>query len=312
MVHGNVFVFPKSYIKYIFMLAEILAVLPYHSLHKKTALSSLCHKLYSVCILVVILVLTITTCVQSPYTFGTELSTTLPTVNIIYYMSEIIIIIWTVLFINLFGSEKMRKLFLIWYEIDEKLCKLDVRIINDREIIIKIFILWLYALVCFIYDIGWCAESFCKFLFAEHMRRCYVQTLLGVIYGFLHHIYVRFTKVDACLSQILKGKYPISYAKIETVQKVKKETNLKKRIFRTEYLKLKYIILIYTELSEMMDAINHIFGWLLFFIAINIHATVLSSINYILISTNFDYHLLSSSSIILTVAGWLCIEMVST
>lgn len=239
-----------------------------------------------------------------------KMSKSLPILDGIYYFSEYIVNMFTLIILNFLGFQKTQKYFHSLEYINKKFASINFYQSKDDEITkISVFI-HLYFLFVILYELfivmipGGASHTY--FFLFEYFQRYHIQITILVAYQILNAIKNRLAWLNRAIINIGKEKTAVTIRIVE----ISLGNEGKSLNDSTKYT-TKIIIGLYGKICDCLELFNRIFGCIILVVIINTIAMILAAINFIILFVKYNNEKGQNGNYVGVMLNWMILALVS-
>lgn len=283
------FNFRQKHLQLLQITAKYLAILP--KCKTTSAAKNRFSKIYATSLLLIItLLFGISSYGRIRYAFP-KMIRSLPILDGIYYLSEYVTNVVTLVTLNYLHSSEIDQFYYILSEINKKFEVINLYKDNDDSIMIAYLFFHIYFIFVVIYDLLYAVipsgSSGLLFFTFEYFQRYHIQITIMFAYTMLFTIRRRFLWLNKLLVDIAKCDSPILIESVCATLEMK--ITQYKRVYFDINSKIQIAIHIFSEICDLVDTFNSIFGLVLLSIVVNTIAITLTAINFMIVCIKYNY-----------------------
>ena len=263
-------------LKYFFRLLTFLGILPVWNINKREVQTSKRCKLYSLMMLILVTTIYISLLISRVFYIFPMRKSTIISVDTVNYLIQYVLNVVSICQINYFATKKLEKILNVLHFKDKKLVRHQYFVIIFNHLLI--FFLIFYD--CYIWLIEHEISIAEQVLYLQYFQKYHVQMVVLLLYVLIGAIEVKYRSFNIFLLNCL-SKFNVK-ERTTLFSKVSRERD---QDFRNVsiYCDLRNMFELYSEIGDLLETFNDVFGWIIFLIIINLFTDILSSLNFVII-----------------------------
>ena len=292
-------------LKYFFRLLTLLGILPVWNINKRKLQATRRCKLHSLVMLILVTIIYISTIVSRQiYMFPIRKSTIIST-DTIYDFSEYVLNVLSICQTNYFATKKLEMVLNGLRFKDKKLVRHQCVAIIFNHLLI--FFLTFYD--CYIWLIEHKISIAKQIMYLGYIQRYHVQLVVLLLYVLIGAIEVKYRSFNVFLLDCL-SKFNVK-ERTTFFMEVSKERD-QDLVNVPTYCDMRDTFKLYSEIGNLLETFNDVFGWIIFLVIINSFTVILSSVNFVIIQLGAirDLHMDDVHNIVI-MTMWTLLGVVS-
>lgn len=268
-----------GYARILFQLATLLALLPPYDFRAYKFKNTIWYKIYSIVILVTFSAAFVYSLKGKINEVYPTMKTTIMVVNVLASVSYYVLNITSVMSKTFFNFHNLNNMVKNLVFIDKKLYVYNLRLkTTNRLFLIEITLQHIMIFSLFAYDffVWSCIISYTahKYLLFEILQKYHTHILVCLMYNLILCIKNRYSTLNELLSEVVLKRKIVRFT-----------DNIRTHI---NSLNFKEVAMLLTKTNEMVDLFNDIYGWVMLFLNINIIASFLVALDFIIEFSSSD------------------------